>query len=76
VLTSIILILGFSVLVVSGSKSIVYFGILAGLAVGGALLADLLLLPALLLGGRGDAAQRTDAPPPERPSTKLVGSQS
>ncbi|HEV2149763.1 MAG TPA: MMPL family transporter [Longimicrobiaceae bacterium] len=51
VLSTVVLALGFAVLAASGSRSIAYFGILAALAVVGALVADLFLLPALLLGG-------------------------
>ena len=61
-LSSVVLTLGFAVLATSGSRSIAYFGIVAALAVAGALAADLLLLPALLLGRRG--ALRV--PPPRR----------
>jgi len=61
-LSSLVLTLGFAVLAASGSRSIAYFGIVAALAVAGALAADLLLLPALLLGRRGTLR----APPPRR----------
>jgi uncharacterized protein len=48
VLSSAILILGLGVLLAAGSLSIVYFGLLISLAIGAALAADLVLLPALL----------------------------
>jgi uncharacterized protein len=52
VLTTLVLALGFAVLATSGSLSIAYFGVVATLAIVGAMLADLLVLPALLLSGR------------------------
>jgi uncharacterized protein len=52
VLATLVLALGFGVLATSGSASIASFGIVAALAVVGAMLADLLLLPALLLPAR------------------------
>ncbi len=51
IFTSVVLALGFSVLMAAGSISIVYFGLLAATAILGALAADLLVLPALLLSG-------------------------
>jgi uncharacterized protein len=48
VLSSVILVLGLGVLLAAGSLSIVYFGLLVSLAIGAALVADLVLLPALL----------------------------
>jgi uncharacterized protein len=61
VLSSAVLVLGLGVLLAAGSLSIVYFGILITLALGAALVADLVLLPALL--GPGPAA-RPDQPGP------------
>ena len=52
VFASIVLSLGFAVLATSSSQSIAYFGIVASLSIVGAMLADLLLLPVLLLFGR------------------------
>ncbi len=49
VLSSVVLAVGFAVLMAAGSVSIVYFGLLAATAIVGALAADLLILPALLL---------------------------
>lgn len=49
VFATLVLALGFAVLATSGSTSIAYFGIVAALAIVGAMLADLFLLPALLL---------------------------
>ncbi|MCP4908107.1 MAG: MMPL family transporter [bacterium] len=46
--TSVILVLGFMVLVTSNHQGIAHFGILIGISLATALLADLLLLPALL----------------------------
>jgi uncharacterized protein len=51
ILSSVVLVMGLGVLLAAGSLSIVYFGVLTSLAIGAALLADLVLLPALL-GGR------------------------
>lgn len=48
VLSSAVLVLGLAVLLAAGSVSIVYFGILTTLAITAALVADLVLLPALL----------------------------
>lgn len=48
VLTSAVLALGLGVLMAAGSLSVVYFGMVAAVAITAALLADLLLLPALL----------------------------
>lgn len=53
VFATLVLALGFAVLATSGSQSIAYFGIVAALAIVGAMVADLVLLPVLLLlGGR------------------------
>jgi predicted RND superfamily exporter protein len=52
VLSSLVLGAGFGVLALCGSPSIAYFGVMGGLAIAGALLADLLLLPALLIPRR------------------------
>jgi predicted RND superfamily exporter protein len=49
VFASIVLALGFAVLATSSSKSIAYFGIVSSISIVGAMLADLLLLPVLLL---------------------------
>lgn len=49
VFATLVLALGFAVLATSGSKSIAYFGIVSSLAIVGAMLADLFLLPVLLL---------------------------
>ncbi len=51
VFATLVLALGFAVLATSGSKSIAYFGIVSSLAIVGAMLADLFLLPVLLLLG-------------------------
>lgn len=60
VFASVVLALGFAVLATSSSQSIAYFGIVASLSIVGAALADLLLLPVLLLFGRREpAAGRT-----------------
>jgi uncharacterized protein len=53
ILSSVVLVMGLGVLLAAGSLSIVYFGVLTSLAIGAALAADLVLLPALL--GEGDA---------------------
>lgn len=52
VFASMVLAIGFAVLATSSSQSIAYFGIVASLSIVGAMLADLLLLPVLLLFGR------------------------
>ncbi len=49
VFATLVLALGFAVLATSGSQSIAYFGIVAALAIVGAMVADLVLLPVLLL---------------------------
>jgi hypothetical protein len=49
-LTSLVLGGGFAVLMAAGARGLVYFGLVATLAIIGAALADLLLLPALLTG--------------------------
>lgn len=48
VLTSAVLALGLGVLMAAGSLSVVYFGMVAAVAITAALIADVLLLPALL----------------------------
>ncbi|MBA3890578.1 MAG: GNAT family N-acetyltransferase, partial [Gemmatimonadaceae bacterium] len=48
VLTSLVLGVGFAVMTAAGTKAIAYFGLVAALAVVGALIADLVLLPVLL----------------------------
>lgn len=53
VLTSLVLACGFAVMIAAGTKSIAYFGLVATLAILGAMFADLLLLPALLSFARG-----------------------
>ncbi|HEX6368885.1 MAG TPA: MMPL family transporter [Longimicrobium sp.] len=69
VFASLVLALGFAVLATSGSRSIACFGIVSAASIVGAMLADLFLLPVLLLpgsGGRdghaGEGAARTEAP--------------
>ncbi|HEX8671655.1 MAG TPA: MMPL family transporter, partial [Longimicrobium sp.] len=52
VYASLVLALGFAVLATSASRSIASFGIVASVSIVGAALADLFLLPALLLLGR------------------------
>jgi predicted RND superfamily exporter protein len=52
VFASMVLAIGFAVLATSSSQSIAYFGIVASLSIVGAMLADLFLLPVLLLFGR------------------------
>ena len=61
VFASVVLALGFAVLATSSSKSIAYFGIVASVSIVGAMLADLLLLPVLLLLGRGRRAAEAPA---------------
>ena len=61
VYASLVLSLGFAVLATSASRSIASFGIVAAVSIAGAALADLFLLPALLLVGR---RQRAAAPVP------------
>lgn len=51
VLTSAVLACGFAVMTAAGTKSIAYFGLVATIAIVGAVIADLLLLPALLSFG-------------------------
>lgn len=58
VFASVVLALGFAVLATSSSRSIAYFGIVASLSIVGAMLADLLLLPVLLLFGRRERSSR------------------
>jgi uncharacterized protein len=62
VFASMVLAIGFAVLATSSSQSIAYFGIVASLSIVGAMLADLFLLPVLLLFGpkewRADGARR------------------
>jgi predicted RND superfamily exporter protein len=55
VFASLVLSIGFAVLATSSSQSIAYFGIVASLSIVGAMLADLFLLPVLLLFGRKEA---------------------
>lgn len=57
VLTSAVLVCGFAVMIAAGTKSIAWFGLVATLAIAGAALADLILLPALLALGAGDEEQ-------------------
>ncbi len=52
VYASLVLAIGFAVLATSASRSIASFGIVASVSIAGAALADLFLLPALLLLGR------------------------
>ena len=47
-MTTLVLVLGFSVLGLAQIKSVIWFGLLTGLALTTALLADLILIPALL----------------------------
>lgn len=63
VFASMVLALGFAVLATSSSQSIKYFGIVASLSIVGAMLADLLLLPVLLLFGRKEKPGDADARP-------------
>jgi predicted RND superfamily exporter protein len=56
---------GFAVTIAAGTKSISYFGLVATLAIAGAALADLLLLPVLLSFGRAGNEQATMPPTPE-----------
>lgn len=68
VLTSAVLTFGFGVMIAAGTKSIAWFGLVATLAIIGALFADLILLPALLaLGARSEP--RAQAPPARVPET-------
>jgi predicted RND superfamily exporter protein len=67
VFASMVLAIGFAVLATSSSQSIKYFGIVASLSIVGAMLADLLLLPVLLLFGRRERGM-DDGPRP--PSTE------
>ena len=55
VFASLVLAIGFAVLATSSSQSIAYFGIVASLSIVGAMLADLFLLPVLLLFGRKES---------------------
>lgn len=57
IFASVVLAVGFAVLSVSGSRSIASFGLVSAVSIGGAMLGDLFLLPALLVGaaGRGRA---------------------
>jgi predicted RND superfamily exporter protein len=56
VFASMVLAIGFAVLATSSSQSIAYFGIVASLSIVGAMLADLFLLPVLLLFGRTESS--------------------
>jgi hypothetical protein len=57
VFASMVLAIGFAVLATSSSQSIAYFGIVASLSIVGAMLADLFLLPVLLLFGRKESGE-------------------
>ncbi|HEU0015280.1 MAG TPA: efflux RND transporter permease subunit [Longimicrobium sp.] len=63
VYASLVLAIGFAVLATSSSRSIAYFGIVSSLAILGAMLADLLLLPAILLLGSRETVPARDASP-------------
>lgn len=56
VFASMVLAIGFAVLATSSSQSIAYFGVVASLSIVGAMLADLFLLPVLLLFGRKESS--------------------
>jgi predicted RND superfamily exporter protein len=56
VFASMVLAIGFAVLATSSSQSIACFGIVASLSIVGAMLADLFLLPVLLLFGRKESS--------------------
>jgi len=60
--TSVVIMLGFSILALSNFVPTIYFGLLTGCAMIVALLADLTLLPVLLVACRGGASARL-APP-------------
>lgn len=62
VFASVVLAIGFAVLATSSSQSIKYFGIVASLSIVGAMLADLLLLPVLLLFGRREGGASSTEP--------------
>ena len=51
-ITSVVLVLGFTVLGLATVKSVAYFGVLSAAAMGSALLADLVFMPALLIALR------------------------
>jgi signal transduction histidine kinase len=67
--TSAALSLGFLVLTLSSWQSVASFGLLSGIAILGALVADLWILPALVLtfGSRGGPVAREQQPGPEEP---------
>lgn len=67
VFASMVLAIGFAVLATSSSRSIAYFGIVASISIVGAMLADLFLLPVMLLLGRRRVD--ADAGPPASPAS-------
>lgn len=77
VFASMVLAIGFAVLATSSSRSIAYFGIVASISIVGAMLADLLLLPVVLLlgGGKGDAGEGDRPRPPSPASAPLEPAQ-
>jgi predicted RND superfamily exporter protein len=62
VYTTVTVALGFSLFALSAFKPVAYFGVLTGLAMVAALLANLTLLPALLVWARPDRAARDRRP--------------
>lgn len=64
VFASMVLAIGFAVLATSSSRSIAYFGIVASISIVGAMLADLFLLPVMLLLGRRRVDADADQPKP------------
>jgi uncharacterized protein len=70
VFASMVLAIGFAVLATSSSRSIAYFGIVASISIVGAMLADLFLLPVILLLGRRepDIADADPHPAPAAPA--------
>jgi predicted RND superfamily exporter protein len=63
IFASVVLALGFAVLTVSGSRSISSFGLVSAVSIAGAMLADLFLLPVLLVGGSARAPRAADDEP-------------
>lgn len=77
VFASMVLAIGFAVLATSSSQSIAYFGIVASISIVGAMLADLFLLPVVLLlgGGNGDSVDGDHPRPPSAASVPMESAQ-
>lgn len=73
VLTTAVLVCGFAVMIAAGTKSISWFGLIATVAIGGAMLADLVLMPVLLsFGDRPDASGRLPSAPSQADATAVT----